>query len=287
MPLPPFVPPTIHHEAIDWATRVSSNGGTISTTVLRAVSAFCAAADLAGPGGFRSAMYRLNLFAGGNLSGCLVPLYRGPTFGGTNVGFATDTNNNFVSADFVETGATGGLKGNGVAKFLNTGLPTNSLPNGTSLHLSASGTGLATSGGGVFAGSFNNAGPALFVLDEFASGYSGGVRAFRAGTFAAGQFPQVTTPGAVESHVIGSKTSATSSVLYRGGSSAASSATNLTVTRTAFPIYVFALNNLNNAISSGCSAGRYRMYSIGTGLDASQAAAFSAAVIQFNAALER
>jgi hypothetical protein len=285
MPLPRFVSRTIHHEALNWATRVAANGGTISTTVVRAVSDFCRSADA---GNFRSAIYRLNLFAGGNLSGALVPLYRGPTFGGTAYGNSTDTNNNFVSADFVETGSGAGLKGNGVAKFLNTGLATNSLPSGANVHASASGTGLATSGNIQFLGSFTNtAGSGLFVLDEFSAGYSGGVRAYRAGTYTAAQFPQVTTPGTTESHIIGSRTSATACVLYRGGVSAASNATSLTIVGNALPIYVFTLNTTNNAVSSGCSAGTYRQYSIGTGLDATQAAAFSAAVIQFNAALGR
>jgi hypothetical protein len=60
MPLPLFATAhTTHHEAIDWARRASANGGTISTTVMRAVSDFCAAADR---DAFRSAMYRVNLF---------------------------------------------------------------------------------------------------------------------------------------------------------------------------------------------------------------------------------
>lgn len=285
MTLPVFVSRTLHHEAIDWATRVSANGGVISTTTIRAVSNFCAAVDTAG---IRSAMYRVNMFCGGNLSGCLVPLYRGPVFGGTSYGNPTDTANNFVSADFVETGSGAGLKGNGTNKFLNTGLASNVLPSGASNHLSASGTGLATSGDKISLGSFTNAAlSGLFTLDEFSAGYSGGVRAFRSGTYTAGQFPQVTAPGSVESHIIGSRTSATSCVLYRGGSSAASNATSLTIIGNAYPIYVFTLNTTNNAVTSGCSAGTYRMYSIGTGLDASQASAFSAAVIAFNNALGR
>lgn len=285
MPLPVFVSRTIHHEAIDWATRVSSNGGTISTTVLRAVSALCAAAD---QGSFRSAIYRLNLFAGGNLSGCLVPLYRGPTFGGTTFGNTTDTNVNFVSADFVETGTGGGLKGNGTNKYLNTGLTTNNLPSATSLHLSVSGTGLATSGNKIALGSFNNLGSGLAILDEFAT-YSGvTARNFRNGTFAAGQFPQITSPGANESHLIGSRTASTAAALYQGGSLASSSATNITPIRNSVSIFVFALSTNNATPTAGAtSAATFRMYSIGTGLNATQAAAFSAAVAALNTALGR
>jgi hypothetical protein len=284
MPLPLFVSKTLHHEALDWATRVSSNGGVISTTTLRAVSDFCAAIDR---GGLRSSMYRLNLFAGGNLSGALVPLYRGPTFGGTTFGNSTDTNVNFVSADFVETGATGGLKGNGTSKYLTTGFATNSLPSATSFHLSSSATGLATSGATAptLVGSFDNTAAGLAVLDDYA-GYVN-ARAFRHGSFTSGQFPAVSTPGSVESHFIGVRTSATLSTIYRGGSSAATNTTTRAPIRTAQEMYVFALNVVGAVGSGSYSASRMRMYSIGTGLDATQAAAFSAAVIAFNTALGR
>jgi hypothetical protein len=282
--------PTIHHEALDWATRASANGGVISTTTIRAVSDFCAAIDR---GGVRSSMYRLNLFCGGNLSGCLVPLYRGPKFGGTNFGNATDTNGNFVSADFVETGATGGLKGNGTNKYLNTGFSTNSLPSQTSVHLSSSGTGLETSGDKIFLGTFDNTQVGLAFLDIY-SGYIS-ARAFRHGTYAApgaglgpAQMPLVTSPGSSESHFIGSRLSTTSCSIYRGGTFAASNSASVSPVGTIYPLYVFTGNTLNgNPASGSTTSGTLRMYSIGTGLDATQAAAFSSAVIAFNTALGR
>ena len=275
--------PTIHHEAIDWATRASANGGVISTTTIRAVSEFCRAVDSAG---IRSAIYRVNPFCGGNLSGCLVPLYRGPTFGGTNYGNATDTNFNFVSADFVETGATGGLKGNGTNKYLSTGFTSNSLPSATSVHLSASAVAMATTGDPVLLGSFNGTAAGLLVLDEFVTGSS--ARAFRHGTFAVGTFPLVSSPGATESHLIGSRTSSSSASLYRGGSLANSNATSVTPANNALNIYVFNYGTVSGTpVSTQYSASRVRMYSIGTGLNATQAAAFSAAVIAFNNALGR
>lgn len=276
MTLPVFVSETLHHEAIDWATRASANGGAISTTTIRVVSDLCRSADR---DGWRSAMYRLNPFAGGNLSGCLVPLFRGPTFGGTNFGNATDTNVNFVSGDYSETGATGGLKGNGTTKYLNTGLAPNALPSVTNLHQSASATSAATSGNAVFMASYNGTAAGMFSLDDFATAAS--ARAYRCGNFTVGQYPTVTAT-ATEAHMIGTRTSATSAVIYRGGSSAASNATSVTPTATAVPFIVFALTT-----SSGFSASRLRMYSIGTGLTAAQAAAFSAAVIAFNADLGR
>lgn len=109
----------VHPEAAAWRTAVVANGGSVSSTTLKAVAAFCKAIDEAG---IRDRFYRLNLFAGTGLSACLVPLYRGQSRTGTQYGNTTDTNNGpFVSGDYAETGASGGLKGN-ASKYLDTGL---------------------------------------------------------------------------------------------------------------------------------------------------------------------
>ena len=281
MPLPVFVSETIHHEAIDWATRASANGGVISTTTIRAVSEFCRAVDSAG---IRSAMYRVNPFAGGNLSGCLVPLYRGPTFGGTNFGNATDTNVNFVSGDFIETGTGGGLKGNGTSKYLQTGFTVANLPSTTSSHMSVSATGLATSGSRAFMGASDGGTANSFFFYEHAT-FNGTGRSYRQGSFSTGQFPLIASPATEESHILGTRTSATASSIYRSGALTVTNTTTVSPGAQAFPVHVFALNNVGSVIQY--SAGTFRSYSIGTGLNATQAAAFSAAVIAFNAALGR
>jgi hypothetical protein len=85
-----------HPEAQVWRARVLANGGTFKASTLAAVSRFCFAIDAAG---IRDRFYRLNLFCGDNLQACLVPLYRGPTSGGTQYGTPTDINVNFVNAD--------------------------------------------------------------------------------------------------------------------------------------------------------------------------------------------
>ena len=114
-----------HPEAAAWADRVRTNGGTVSGSTLMAVSRFCRAIDAAG---IRDRFWRLNLFAGTGLNACLVPLYRGPSRTGTQYGNSTDTNNGpFVSGDYEETGASGGLKGNGSSKYLNTGFLADTL----------------------------------------------------------------------------------------------------------------------------------------------------------------
>lgn len=123
-----------HPEANAWRTAVVSNGGSVSASTMRAVSKFCADIDAAG---IRDRFFRLNLFCGTGLNAALVPLYRGPSRTGTQYGGTTDTNSNFVSGDYVETGATGGLKGNGSNKALNTGLLLSDLPSSPNGHLSA------------------------------------------------------------------------------------------------------------------------------------------------------
>jgi hypothetical protein len=109
----------VHPEANAWRTAVVANGGSVSGSTMKAVSKFCGDIDVAG---IRGLFYRLNLIAGTGLSSCLVPLYRGPSRTGTQYGNTTDTNNGpFVSGDYNETGASGGLTGaNG--KNLSTGV---------------------------------------------------------------------------------------------------------------------------------------------------------------------
>jgi hypothetical protein len=266
---------------------VVTNGGTVSSSTLAAVSTFCASIDR--ESGLRAAILRCNLFCGNSdasLNAVRTPLYRGPSLAGTQLGNATDTNVNFVAGDYQETGSGGGLKGNGSSKYLNTGLAPSNISSLLDVHLSASGTDLDTSGDRVFVGSINsnaNPGSEIYALDVYAAYVTG--RASRLSMFTAGQFPVVTTPGTTESHIIGVRTSATSSVIYRGGASAATNAT------TAVPVshtrnwFVFALNNIGTP--TAYTAARLRMYSIGNGLTAAQALAFSNAVIAFNTALGR
>jgi hypothetical protein len=289
MPLPLFATArTTHHEALDWATRASANGGTISTTLLRAVSDFCATIDR---NSLRDRFVRLNPFAGGNLSGALVPLYRSTSFGGTVLGNATDTNNNFVSGDFTETT---GLKGNGTTKFLNTGFTPASFVSTSSVHLSYSGTGLettsaATSGSGdrFGIGTYNNTEGGLYDLSvaHYLSATGPNQRGSRMSTFTFYTYASSSSCGATESHLIGTRTSTTAAALYGAGSSIATNGGTVTPSSHSQPFYVFGLNL--NGTAGVLTAGTFRMYSIGNGLNATQAAAFSAAVAALNTALGR
>lgn len=126
----------VHPEAAAWRSAVVANGGTVSASTMKAVSTFCADIDKAG---IRGRFWRLNLFAGdsdASLNAVRTPLYRGPSRTGTQYGGTTDTNLNFVQGDYAETGASGGLKGNGSTKSLNTEFATNNLSEGNR-HISA------------------------------------------------------------------------------------------------------------------------------------------------------
>lgn len=112
---------SIHPEAQNWAARVAANGGTVSDSTLKAVSDFCKETA-----SIRSLFLRLNLFCGNNLNAALVPLFLGEApfivYGNT-----VDTNVNFVAGDYTERGTNGGLIGNGVNKYLDTGFVANSV----------------------------------------------------------------------------------------------------------------------------------------------------------------
>jgi hypothetical protein len=124
-----LAPQVSNADAQDWINRVYANGGTVSASTAAAVNQFCNDIDYGVSGAsIRDRFYRLNLFCGGTsgtavgLNSALVPLYRGPSLGGTQYGNTTDINSGglFVSADYSESA---GITGNGStgSKFLNPG----------------------------------------------------------------------------------------------------------------------------------------------------------------------
>jgi hypothetical protein len=278
---------SVHPEAANWATRVIDNGGTFSSSTLAAVSTFCRSIDR--EPGLRAAILRCNLFCGnpdGSLNAVRTPLYLSGSFGGATIGNTTDTNNNFVEANYQETGSGGGLKGDGSTRYLNTGLTPASLASLLSIHLSVSGTSMETSGDRVALGAWNGGitpGSDIYALDIYAGYVSG--RAARLSNFVSAQFPVVSSPGTSEAHFIANRTSAISAVIYRSGTSAASNSTSVSPSSHTRGFFVFALNSSGNL--GGVTAARLRMYSIGNGLNDAQALAFSNAVIAFNTALGR
>lgn len=276
--------PRVHHEALDWARRVVTNGGSVSQSTLRAVSAFCDAIERAA---IRDRFYRLNLFCGTGLNACLVPLYRGASFTGTQYGNTTDTNNGpFVSGDYAETGASGGLNGNGTTKYLATGLnPYDAGLAETDFHTSGYFKDTLNASG-VFVGSVNSNAqrgvifhPAYLTIGMYARFGGLSNSGIENGTLAArnGHLIGVRRPGGAGFRN-GANINATSitSGSFAWDSSGASPA-----------LFVFARNDTTASPSAQPFAGRCQAYSIGKGITDAQASSFYTAIQSFQTALAR
>jgi hypothetical protein len=271
-----------NEEAKLWIDNVYNNGGTVSTSTAAAVNTFCNDIDAAG---IRDRFFRLNLFAGGNLAAALVPLFRGPTRTGTQFGNTTDTNFNFVAGDYAETGSTAGLKSDGSTKYLNTGFkaPAASL-SATSFHLSCYVQGVESGGSSrIFIGNATNqAGVNLTTAIGWVS-----AGAVSSGVIADTTFPNggstdrqglllAATNGSQESTYYNNATSVVSQTSTQGGFE--------TGTGDEFTI---AARNFVGAIQLYSLNKRFRAYSLGAGMSASQVAAFNTAMQAFQAALTR
>jgi hypothetical protein len=265
-------------DAQDWLDRVYANGGTVSAATAASVNQFCVDIDAAG---IRSKMLRLNLFCGGNLNAALVPLYRGQSLTGTQYGNIYDDNKGpYVSGDYTETGATGGLKGNGTSKYLDTGFQQQTITL-TDFHLSASYTDLESvyDANRILIGQFNSV-QSDFV--NFRQDITSGNFSFFAATF----FPVSTTPASSTTHVLGVRSTATLATIFRGGASVATSGTNVGTPATSTrPYWIYGNNNAGSLQLP--TAVRMRLYSIGQAIDGPGASAFHNAVSAFNTALSR
>jgi hypothetical protein len=270
---------TVHPEAADWARRVRANGGSVSGSTLNAVSRFCASIAAAG---IRDRFYRLNLFCGtadASLIAVRTPLYRGQSLGGTQFGNTLDTNVNFAITDYAETGASGGLIGNGINRYLNTGLAPSALPSVATMHVAAY-RGPGTTSNRSMLSTTN----ATDRYDVFRRG--DGLHQATLGSLTAAVDFTYAEPGVnAGGFYIGTRTGATSLSLRRNTTLVTTNATSVTPVSHAFPFFVFANN------SSG-TPGNYwpftlMAYSIGDGLTDTQANAYNNAMQAFQTALGR
>jgi hypothetical protein len=266
----------VHPEAAAWRSAVVANGGSVSASTMKAVSKFCADIDAAG---IRDRFYRVNLFAGTGLNACLVPLYRGQSRTGTQFGNSVDQSlgsPSFAGTDYAETGASGGLVGNGTSKYLNTGLKNNDLPQNNA-HISVYETVIGSNTFRTAMGaraSFNNAHMYISTRNPATVyGFSG---------TQAGEFIEDTSYQAA--HYLGCITGNTASQLYKNGTEVGSSAAT-TRTPTAVDLFVFGLNT-SGTVSLWSSA-RLGAYSAGLGMTATQATSFYNAMQAFQTALGR
>lgn len=266
----------INAEATDWRDRVVSNGGSVSDATLNAVNTFCNAIVAAG---IRSKFSRLNLFCGTGLAAALVPLFRASSSGATQLGNATDTNTNFVSGDYVETGSTGGLKGNASNKFLNTGLLVNAIADNRHLscHVVVAHQGASTTWVG--ADNFNDSG---FYISHIGPG---GVASIVRQRAYGGDFNGTASSNANGSFIVGNaQASGGDANLWRNGLLIGALSTGAR-TRTGLAHYVFAANRKDSATDwTGATLGSY---SIGDALTATEIASYNSAMRTFQTALGR
>jgi hypothetical protein len=246
---------------------VLANGGSVSASTLAAVSEFSRRIDAAG---IRDRFYRLNLFCGTGLSAALVPLYRGPSLTGTQLGNITDTNTNFASGDYSES--TGLLNGTGT-KFLSTGVTSSQLP-ASSGHVAWSFTNGSFSASG-FAWGVSHTGTArTYSFINSASSQS-----VEIGSSAGNGF-NITQ--SAYGRFLGSRTSTSLQTFYRNGASVATDTTARgATTGSTDQFLVFR--------SAGGSGSRFGMnyYGFGESMTAAQAASFDSAVSAFLTALGR
>lgn len=269
-----------HVEALDWQSRVISNSGNVSASTLQAVSAFCRSIDAAG---IRSKFRRLNLFCGTGLAAALVPLYRSASFGGTTYGNTTDTNNNFVSGDYNETGTSSGLSGNGTNKYLNTGIKTTSLA-ASDLHLGAGIRSVSNSSGYVTAvGSYDGGNGDIYQLgvrraDALRFCYFGNY------TTQVGNFGEAVTPAVI---AVGDIVAAWPTQ-YRFVAAVGTNGSTAANYRNSHDIYVMAINNgAGSGAAADLANARINWYSIGLTMTASEVTSLISAVVSFNIALSR
>ena len=271
-----------HPDAADWRTRVIANSGSVSASTMKAVSTFCGAIQAAG---IRDRFFRLNLFCG-SFQGAFVPLFRGPSLGGTQYGNATDTNVGglFVSGNYNETGVSGGLLGDGSSKYLNTGLAPNALPDVATGHLSV--YAMTGFGGSTIYALLSSLGPSVSENYCIEANRSAG------GLFGSwgkgGSFATLATSaqGAGNGQTTVSRTSSTAISAYRSGGLLRTDTASVTPASSTANWYVFT-HNINGGSVTNYAAARLGGYSIGLSMDATQAAAYYTAMQSFQTALTR
>lgn len=276
----------IHPEAADWSARVVTQGASVSTNTLGAVSRLCYAIDAAG---IRDRFLRMNVFSGDGLNAAITPLFRGRSLTGSQFGGVVDTNaggaSAFVSGDYSESvGLTAGLS---TTKYLDTGFSTSlvTAAQWESMHFSGwHGPMAAVNADPFLVGMFGADRYGIQLSNRTAMlAYETG-RAGRTATVLATSGVQGARPSAF---LLNQRTSTVSQELYRNGSLEVTSATATTgILTSAFSFFVFAYNN--SGTRAGDQSGTpLRHYSIGLSMTSAQVAAFYAAMQAFNTSMGR
>jgi hypothetical protein len=251
-------------ETSQYADRIIANGGSISEASLVAIDQFigdCRSANI------WDKFIEVGPFAGANLNAALVKLVYQPG------GQAVLTNSNFVSGDYVESGANGGLLGDGT-KTLNTTVLANSLPDTAHLSFYLR-EDVVQTGNRILMGAATSdhcwigalvpasACDARYCVAVTASGGSSLTKGFYTGV----------------------RSASTNLTLYRDGGSIATIASPTATTKPAQAIYLWGYNN--SGVSAGRLAVRGSFYSIGQSLNATETTALNTAVRTLQIAFNR
>src|SRR3954470_18127816 len=238
-------------ETLQYADRIAANGGSVTQGSLVAIDSFVRACQVAG---IWSKFIEVGPFAGSNLNAAMVKLVYQPAAGSVLI------NSAFVSGDYVETGANGGLNGDGT-KFLNTNVQATTLPDNG--HLSFYMREDITSGA--------NKG-LIGALDTSNQYWMGSLSPsatldLRYGGLVLASVAAILTKG----FYTGVRESATSLVYYRDAVSVATASSATGTTKPAYAIHTWGYN------SAGASGGRVNargsFYSIGQSLTATEVGA--------------
>lgn len=259
-------PPSGDADVDDWVVRVVAAGGTVPAATKTAAATFVTAAKAHG---YWTKLNRINLFAGGELTACLIPLKVGG-------GSAAEQNvGPFVSGDYTQ--ATG-LTGNGTTKYLRTNLN----PGGT---LVANDTHIAvysrrgTADAGIHGS--QTAASASFTF-QCPQG---------AGLLISEQYNTTNGAGHIEGAIaapyglcIGSRTAAGSHKIYKAGTQIATNAGS----GGGLPggdVWIFALSN--SGAPFGINSGPLAGYSVGAGLTGANVTDYTADLQAFQTSLGR
>lgn len=247
----------------DWVTRVQGQGSDV--TIPQTQTATGCFIDGLMTDGVWSKIVRMSILAGDGLLALNAPLKNGGPS-------ATDTLNNFVAGNYSQSS---GLTGNGSTTFLDTGLLANSgLMGDNDIHLGFYSRNSANTGHAIGA-YIGPVGDNILIV-------SAGNTFFTCNNDSTAQASYADGDGF--GFYLGSRTSTSSSVIYRNAVSKATN-TNAGGTRPAFSFYVLALNF--NGSSFGSSAITAELYSVGTGLTATDVSNFNSRYATLRTALGR
>lgn len=249
-------------ESLDFFRRVLLNGGTFSPTSMKATDDFVRALFDAN---LWWKILDMGLFAGDQLAAAMVKLKY-------TTGSGVLVNNNFVAADYVEQGASGGLRGDGSTKSLRTGLAQNAV--GATGHV------------------------AFYLREDFSPGFYEALVGVSAGgddyllmqadTNLQARFGQ--TQAAMRTDLTrgfwcGGREADGTLCLYKNGLLQQANAAPVTPAGTSQDFHVFAKNN--NGVPANYVDRRGGFYCIGQALTAADQASLNGAVQVFQQALNR